>query len=523
MKERNLKIIIALMSVALLGLIAVQYYWIMNAIRLEEKLFDYKVNDAMVKAAKRVSTDESAKYVIHKLTNPDENKVIIFNGDSLKTNRRGKIWKQKKVLEYKYENSDTNVVINIDSDTKDSHSVIIDMTPTDKNSRDERTERKILTSVQIDSLRSKKKRIINDVVDQILFLSENEEIDKRINAEKLNAILSEELRNNGIEAEYYFGVKSEKRDTIYFATAKNEIDELNNSQYKTILFPEEMYKPTDYLLLTFPNRTAYLVGSISSVLAVSALFILAIIFLYYKTVTMLLRQKKISEMKSDLINNISHEFKTPLSTIALASEALKEPLLSKDKLSSDKYVTMIEDENNRLQNMVESILNTALIEKGEYKLDKTEIDIHTLIEEAVERNKLQMESSGGTLQTIFVAKNPQIFADKLHVSNIINNILDNAIKYSSASPRIKIKTEDYKNGIIIFISDEGIGMDKHQQKRIFDTFYRVSTGDIQTTRGYGIGLSYVKKLVEAHGGEITVKSHLKKGTTFKIFLPDDSR
>jgi len=230
-------------------------------------------------------------------------------------------------------------------------------------------------------------------------------------------------------------------------------------------------------------------------------------------------QKKVAEIKNDLINNITHEFKTPISTIALAAEALKEPELNKDRAAIEKYSTMIEEENDRLKNMVDSLLNTALIENGEYSLEKSEIDINSLIENLVNRNKLRLETTNGEIILELLAEDHQIFADQHHITNILNNIIDNAIKYSSHKPLIKISSVNEGEGISISISDNGIGIDKHQQKKIFDTFYRVPTGNIQDVRGYGIGLSYVKKLVEAHGGTITVESKLNKGTIFNLFLP----
>ena len=254
-------------------------------------------------------------------------------------------------------------------------------------------------------------------------------------------------------------------------------------------------------------------------LLISSLFILSIIFLYYKTVKILIRQKKVAEIKNDLINNITHEFKTPISTIAIAAEALQEPGLNKDKAAIDKYSSMIEEENDRLKNMVDSLLNTALLDNGEYSLEKREIDIHTLIQNLVSRNKLRLETANAEIILELFADNHQVIADQHHFTNIVNNIIDNAIKYSGEQPLIKISSVNTNDGISISISDNGIGIDKHQQKKIFDTFYRVPTGNIQDVRGYGIGLSYVKKLVKAHDGTITVVSKLNKGTTFNLYLP----
>ncbi|MGB5847683.1 MAG: HAMP domain-containing sensor histidine kinase, partial [Ignavibacteriaceae bacterium] len=293
------------------------------------------------------------------------------------------------------------------------------------------------------------------------------------------------------------------------------------SSYKAQLFPEEVFRSANYLILSFPNRTGYLLRSVSTTLLISLLFIFSIIFLYFKTVKILIRQKKVAEIKNDLINNITHEFKTPISTIALAAEALQEPDLNKDKVAIEKYSSMIEEENNRLRNMVDSLLNTALLENGEYGLEKSEVDIHALIKNVVSRNKLRLATANAEIILELLADDHQVIADQHHITNILNNIIDNAIKYSSHKPLIKICSVNKSDGITILISDNGIGIDKHQQKKIFDTFYRVPTGNIQDVRGYGIGLSYVKKLVEAHGGTITVESKLNKGTTFNLYLPHD--
>jgi two-component system phosphate regulon sensor histidine kinase PhoR len=336
----------------------------------------------------------------------------------------------------------------------------------------------------------------------------------------LNNQLKSELENKGIYAGYVFAVRSVERDSILFINDVSQKSDVENTIYKARLFPEELYKSPDYLLLLFPNRTGYLLGSMSTSLILSTLFILAIIFLYYTTVKMLIRQKKISEIKNDLINNITHEFKTPISTISLASEALIEPGLKSDEIQTQKYSSIIRDESTRLQSMVDSLLETAMFEKAEYNLEKSDVDIHTIIEQEVDRKLLIHKNLESNIKMDLLATNNILFADRLHIINIFSNILDNAIKFSNKEPQINIKTENVESGFQISVTDNGIGIDKNQQKKIFDTFYRVPTGNIQNTRGYGIGLSYVKKLVEAHGGTISVKSKSGDGTTFKLFFPD---
>jgi two-component system phosphate regulon sensor histidine kinase PhoR len=520
MKEKNLKIIIGLMSVALLGLIAVQIYWIKNAIELEKKLFDYNVNDAMHSVVKKISQHESAAYVVNKLIKPDTDDVFVIKSDLLNNEdvvlRKKRMW----VSSYNYDVCDSDIVIRLEArKNDDSSKVIVEINTIKEGHKIGITQKRIISSVQIDSIKVYKEKFVKEVVEELILIGETQNVEERLNENELNNYIKINLMNNGISTDFIFGVKSERRDTILFLKNADQIGELKESSYRAQLFPEELFRSANYLVLSFPNRTGYLLRSVSTVLLISALFIFSIIFLYYKTVKILIRQKQVTEIKNDLINNITHEFKTPISTIALAAEALKEPELNKDRVAIEKYTTMIEEENDRLKNMVDSLLNTALIENGEYSLEKSEIDIHSLIKHLVNRNKLRLETANGEIILELLAEDHQVFADRHHVTNILNNIIDNAIKYSSHKPLIKISSVNKGDGISISISDNGIGIDKHQQKKIFDTFYRVPTGNIQDVRGYGIGLSYVKKLVEAHGGTITVESKLNKGTTFNLYLP----
>jgi len=520
MKEKKLKIIIGLMSVALFGLIVVQIYWIKNAIELEEKLFDYNVNDAMQSVVKKISQHESAEYVVHKLIKSDTDDVFVFKSDNL--NKEDIVLKEKRtwVSSYNYDVGDSDVVVRMEiSDGDDSSNIMVEINANEEGNKIGITEIRKLSSVQIDSIKVHKEKIVNEVVEELILIGETQNVEERIDESELNKNLKINLKNNGIYTDFIFGVKSEKRDTILFLQDADQIIELKESSYKARLFPEELFRSANYLVLTFPNRSGYLLRSVSTVLLISALFIFSIIFLYYKTVKILIMQKKVAEIKNDLINNITHEFKTPISTIALAAEALKEPELNKDRVAIEKYSTMIEEENDRLKNMVDSLLNTALIENGEYSLEKSKIDIHSLLKNLVNRNKLRLETVNGEIILELLAEDHQVFADQHHITNILNNIIDNAIKYSSHKPLIKISSINKGDGISISISDNGIGIDKHQQKKIFNTFYRVPTGNIQDVRGYGIGLSYVKKLAEAHCGTITVESKLNKGTTFNLILP----
>jgi two-component system phosphate regulon sensor histidine kinase PhoR len=218
---------------------------------------------------------------------------------------------------------------------------------------------------------------------------------------------------------------------------------------------------------------------------------------------------------------MTHEFKTPISTISLASEMLNDKSISKTPEKIERFVKMIRDENKRLSILVESILQTSILDKGNFKLKHELLNIHEIIDQAIQNIQIQIDQKNGLLTHHLLATQPFFHGDKVHITNIVYNLLDNAIKYSKEKPEIDIKTENYNNGIIFSVRDNGIGISKDNIKKIFDKFYRIPTGNVHNIKGFGLGLSYVKAIVEKHGGHIQVDSELNKGSVFKLFLPKD--
>ena len=231
------------------------------------------------------------------------------------------------------------------------------------------------------------------------------------------------------------------------------------------------------------------------------------------------RQKKLSEMKTDFINNMTHELKTPIATISLASEMLKDNTISDKSENRLKYANVIFDENKRLANQVEKVLQIAKIEKGEIVLNKSTVDLHQLINTTLNQFQIQTETKGGTIERDLKAVNALVKIDEMHFTNVINNLLDNAVKYNNKIPRIKVSTENTSDGINLTIRDNGFGMKKDELKKIFDKFYRITKGDIHDIKGFGLGLSYVKTIIEKHDGSVTVRSTLGEGSEFTLFIP----
>ena len=283
----------------------------------------------------------------------------------------------------------------------------------------------------------------------------------------------------------------------------------------------ENLSPNELLTVIAINYKSVVLESLWLPIISAIVFTVLIMTAFYLTVRTMLRQKKLSEIKNDFINNMTHEFKTPLATISLAVDALRNDKVVSDKEKMTYFSTIIKEENKRMNRQVETILKAALMDKQEVQLLLRPVHAHHIIKDVVENFTLQLEEKNGKAELVLNAENDLIDADEVHFSNLINNLIDNAIKYSKEDqpPMIKINTSSTPKSFLIVIEDNGIGMNKETAKRVFEKFYRAHTGNIHNVKGFGLGLSYVKTMVEAHGGEIKVDSVLGKGSTFTIELP----
>ena len=348
-------------------------------------------------------------------------------------------------------------------------------------------------------------------------------IENRINQKLIDSLLKKELDDEGIQLDYQFLVESipnDRHNIQYLYCDKPEIQKkVTTAGFNTHLFPTEIGSGQNILHVYFPDESSFIIQKMGWVLGSSVLFIGLVIYCFAQAIFTILRQKKVSEITNDFINNMTHEFKTPISTVSLACEALQDPDIKQLPEQNSRYLNIIKEENERLGRQVEKVLQIAVLDKGDFKLKVNSLDMHELLTDAMRNIVIQVENRQGQILTDFQADKTEILADELHISNVIHNLLDNAIKYSPDSPEIKIKTYNNEEGVFIDISDKGQGMAKETINKVFDKFYRVPTGNIHNVKGFGLGLSYVKTMVEAHHGDIKVKSDLNKGSTFTIFLP----
>ncbi|HOK26485.1 MAG TPA: HAMP domain-containing sensor histidine kinase [Bacteroidales bacterium] len=340
----------------------------------------------------------------------------------------------------------------------------------------------------------------------------------RPDPELIRKVLDQIFPYFGVNIPYEFSV-IENGEPLIVSSKKVSKNEFLKSIYKVRLFEDNLLRPGLILSVVFPGRTNYVLGSISWMLIGSLLFSLFILATFALSIYFILRQKKISEIKSDFINNMTHEFKTPIATISLAADAITNPRVIKDENSIKHFASMIKKENERMNKQVETILQIASLDKKEIEFMFDNVSVHRIIQKAIDTVELFIQQKHGKINICLAAANDIIYGDEEHLTNLVHNLLDNAIKYSPEKPDITVVTKNVDGGIEISVADKGIGMSKSVQSKIFERFYRQSTGDVHNVKGFGLGLNYVKAIVDAHRGSIKVESEPGKGSCFYVFLP----
>lgn len=370
-----------------------------------------------------------------------------------------------------------------------------------------------------------------------LLLSERP-ITERLDRLTLDTLLRESLAERGISLPFAYGVRSDRvssgKPQFLFATYKADASRMLQSGYRAMLFPNNLIDTGNHLYVYFPSRKEFIWSQMGFTTAASALLILIILACFYIAISTIVRQKKMADIKNDFINNMTHEFKTPISTISLAVE-MAESLGSREPEAVKRagieengdaqtgrmarYLGIIRDETRRLGSHVEKVLQMALLDRGAVKLTLVPVNIHDVVEKVLNTIGLQIEQRGGELVLDFEADNEVVEADEVHLTNIVYNLVDNAIKYSPGQPHITIRTQSLAEGVSLTVADRGLGLSKEQQNRIFETFYRVPTGNVHDVKGFGLGLSYVRKMIDVHHGRISVTSQLGQGSAFEVMIP----
>lgn len=383
-----------------------------------------------------------------------------------------------------------------------------------------------------------RRAMVGNVLDN-LTITEDQPVERRIDPSLLDSLVHNSLRESGIALPCAYGVLSQRTDSLRFVRASTGsqvgtqdgtqnsaqgeqaglLQQIRGTEFRAALFPFDFLANNTLLLLYFPDEKLFLWKAIGPMLALTILFMSVIIVCFATTLRMIVRQQQFSGRLTDFINNMTHEFKTPVSTIAVAAETMMRPEILEQPERLMRYGTVIHDENQRMKSHIDRILQMAVLEEGEYELKKAPVDVHEILTQAVEPLRLRVESREGTIRCDFRAVHKMLFADPVHLTNVFHNLLDNASKYSPDKPDISIETWDSGSTLSVRISDKGIGIGKDEQKKIFEKYYRVPTGNIHNVKGFGLGLSYVKFIADAHAVLISLESEPGMGTAITLSFP----
>ena len=520
MTRARIRWLIGLLSFALLGLVAFQYYWIKQVIGVNEERFTQTVNDALNEVTYNLAMSNDINFLQRGMNAPrslrqtrqpiymDSLGQPVSNQEFLpQTPNQGEVL--SSFFRVQVDETTGEFRFQFDVEAFSNTGPTYGNPPVNPQANRIEMERRL--NRRMDMLK-------RDWEDHFLGSSN---LFERVNPVLLDTLLSSALENRDLEIEYNYGIYHKPSDELRLLNANNKEDAegIKRSDLTVNLFPRDLVPKEFYLSIDFPKQERYLLKQAIIPLSASGLLLFIVIACFAYAIKVIIRQKKLSEIKNDFVNNMTHEFKTPIATVSLATEALQDDDIKSNKTIVDRYVQVIRDENKRLGMQVEKVLQIASLDKKDFKLKFEKTDLHEIIEKALVNINILVEKRGGTITSQLLASNSILQADKVHLTNIVYNLLDNANKYSPEAPQIHIRTDNISSGIILKISDKGIGMSKEATQKIFDKFYRVSTGNVHDVKGFGLGLSYVKNIVDLHEGTVTVKSEMGQGSTFKIYLP----
>jgi len=514
------------MIISLFAVIVVQAFWISSAWENKEEEFSLAVSQSLKSVSVKVHDLEISNYIsayqqlIDSIGTPDESNftdifLFVDNEDDISSNLTS--FYAFGILEEDYNINLYDINPDLGNDKVKDYKKVKTTTILSKDKIFNR-ENRVATSIT--KLKSVERM---SIFDQEIFrsayldYSSTIPVHKRIQPEELKILLDQEFKARNIMTLFEFGIYNNGLAT---KVKSNEYSEQQNgSKYETPIFNQDNGKTPYKLVVTFTDRDQFVFSSIMSVAGLSAFLTLFIIVVSTTAIYQIIRQKKVSEIKSDFINNMSHEFKTPIATINLALDAISNPKSQSSKTRLLKYLNMIREENQRMLSQVENVLMISKLEKSSISIDLYPIDFHDALEDAVRHLDLIAKNQKGKIITHLKATQTQIEGNMNHFTSVIVNMLDNAIKYSDEAPVITLHTFNVGKSIKLKIIDEGIGMDMKTQKHIFDKFFREQGGNIHNVKGHGLGLSYVKKIVEFHRGHIELKSKVGEGTTITISIP----
>ena len=520
MSKRVIVGLIIFMSISVISLIGIQMNALKSASILKEEQFQQVVSNLLSQVVKRLENEEVKQFIQQQDASLSYSHMQSFYGISTESSINQSISKNLSLIftpqinnkstlnPSQFSLNDTLLSLSTQRGRPgDFPSAFDDVNPiTDRYKK--------VIAKRIEDYNAN----ISNVRNFFLF-SHNKSVEERIDPIFLEKAIRQEMLNNNLDLDYFFSVKMLENGKPKYILGSKDYKPGKYKEYSRLLFPSDVFPKSNWLCIYFPKRVAYLINSSGFLVLPSIFLTLIIIGIFSTTIIIILKQKKLSSIKNDFINNMTHELKTPISTISLAAQMLRDNSVSNSQSIIEHVSGIIHEESKRLSFQVEKVLQMAVFNEGRLKLKFKEICINQIINNVSSSIAIRIKSENGQIKTETEAENSFIKGDEVHLTNVFSNLLDNAIKYSNGNPEIEICTKNKNGHIVVAIKDHGIGISKEHQKQIFERFYRVPTGNVHNVKGFGLGLSYVKKIVDVHHGKIKVDSTPGKGSTFKIYLP----
>lgn len=561
------------MSVSLVGIIIVQALWISHAIKTERAAFDRTVYDALKRGVDNLEQDQIFIFMNEKIDLPEppdyqyysefeehiyrndhhidsivrlhtqninvvdpnisyystitatngngSSAVIVFN-DSGNVNIQRKV-KRPSNIKFKtkfFDAEQLDEILNLAELTESGIEIQLNNDLLILENQMDSIQRIVLREVEKGKVVTEKLSKFQQGIDKwvVEYQFEDKRYEYLSHIGDIDNIISEALINNGIKLDFNFQLIKKDRDSTKVIKSMPDTSLVMPYKYQTELYPTDYFRTGTYITLDFPDLNQFIYRSVALLIIGSLVFTIIILITFGFTLYYIQKQKKISEIKSDFINNMTHEFKTPIATISLASSAIESPKVMGNSEKISYYIDIIKKENKRMNSQVERVLQMAQLDNQDFNLNLQKINVHEIIENVANILSIRSKDKGGRIITSLKASCYNIAVDEVHFANILNNLIDNALKYNNNPPEILIETSIRNSKFVLEVSDNGLGMSKEVQKHVFDKFYRKPSGNIHNIKGFGLGLSYVKAIVEAHGGEVSVDSELGNGSKFTILL-----
>ena len=512
MKKSTIWIIATIMGLSFLGLLFLQLSYIEQMAKMKKEQFDESVNRSLYQASRNLEMNETMRY-LEKDVKDTERRA--YSQDSMMVDGLGTV---KQSHQFAVAADDGTVYSSFELKTfaiKPANVSKAMILRTDKSSISEASK-----SLQ-EIVRNRyvyQKGLLDEVVYNILYTASDKPLKERVNFRLLDRDIKVELLNNGINIPYHFTVETSDGREVY--RCPDYTDEGREHIYTQTLFSHDPSPKMGVVKIHFPNMSSYIFSSVRFMIP-SMIFTIVLLITFVFTIVVIFRQKRYSEIKNDFINNMTHELKTPISSISLAAQMLNDESVNKTPQMMTHLGGIINDESKRLRFLVEKVLQMSMFDRKTASFKKKDLDLNELLEQIAGSFSLRVEHTGGKIYTEIEAVDSAIYVDEVHFQNAITNLLDNAVKYRKPDQpvNINIRTWNEADRLCFSISDNGLGIKRENVKKIFDKFYRVHTGNVHDVKGFGLGLAYVKKIINLHDGDIKCESELGKGTKFTVSLP----